>query len=149
MSLVQVNAFSTTDVFASGTYTVQVNLGIGGVLNIAGGGTPATPIAVTVNGLTGIGLLYSIDVSSYAALDYAPTVGLSIGASFNIGKDADGFGSSPGHGTLELDAGLTVSAVSSVKFSGTNNTLILDNGLNLGVLDSGISGWASGDIVAF
>jgi hypothetical protein len=149
MPLVEVNAFSTTDILTSGTYTVQVNLGLGGVLNVVGGGTPGSAIAVTIDGLTGIGLLYAVDVSNYAALVYAPTVGLSIAASFNIGSNADGLGSTPGHGTLELGAGLTVSALSTIHFAGTDNTLILDNGLDLDVLGSGISGWDSGDIVAF
>jgi hypothetical protein len=148
MPIVTLNALTTTDIYASGTYTVQVSVGLLGTLNVAGGGALA-PIEVTIDGLAGLGVLYNVDVSDYATLIYAPATGLSIGANFNIGSNADGFGSTPGHGTLELGSGLTFGVLNSLNFAGTDNTLILDDGFNVGVLVNGISGWGSGDVVAF
>ena len=137
---ISLSLLGPTDVTTSGTYIIDA--GLGGTANIHGDG-----VVADVTGIAGLTLLYDTDISGGATEILDPALDLNILSATNLGLDADGLGSSPGDGTLEVAPGIDVSLISALNFYGTGNALIFDSGTSVTVDDSAAHPVMTGDSI--
>ncbi len=104
-----------------------------GTLTIAG--TPTQPIAVTLSQITGAVLGSTIALTN-ANVTLSGAAGVSGLANYAIGSG----------GTLTVANTAGVAVASGVTFTGGNGTLVLANGVNIGLLGS-IAGFAPGNTI--
>ncbi len=132
------------NVAAGGSYTITqtasyspVTLALLSTLNVTG--TSTTPTVATISDVSAA-LLDTFDVYGNATLDITNFLGVAAGNTYDIGNT----------GTLELGSGVNVDLLSAIDFTntaGTSAALVLDPGLDLNILDSGINGFKSGSVI--
>ncbi len=109
-----INIAGNGTIDTSGTYDITIGL-LSSLLVEANPAAPSTPVDVTASGLASVGNTITVQD---AKLTLASGLSISVADTFNIGTD----------GTLELSNGIAINALSSIHFTGTGGTLVLDAG---------------------
>ena len=134
---------SYTQVTTSGTVDLVVD-GTQGILDVSG--SAQSTLVIDIVSVSGTGFLFTDEISGGAYETFNPT-SLGIIVPFLEIGFAPGAASAPGFGTLELGNNMaTVTAPPPLKFSGTNNELIVDSGVSSSSLGA-ISGFAYTDTI--